>query len=42
MKGKLVVDALVIEFMGLAMVALCLIVLAVPCSRRPSGRARHY
>jgi hypothetical protein len=32
------VDALVFEFMGLAMLALCVIVLAVPNSRRPSGR----
>jgi hypothetical protein len=31
-------DALVFEFMGLAMLALCVIVLAVPSSRRPSGR----
>jgi hypothetical protein len=31
------VDALVFEFMGLAMIALCVIVLAVP-SRRPYGR----
>jgi len=32
-----VFDALVFEFMGLAMLALCIVVLAVP-SRRPSGR----
>jgi hypothetical protein len=32
------VDALVFEFMGLAMLALCVVVLAVPSSRRPSGR----
>jgi hypothetical protein len=32
------VDALVFEFMGLAMLALCVIVLAVPSSRQPSGR----
>jgi hypothetical protein len=31
-------DALVFEFMGLAMMALCVIVLAVPSGRRP---ARH-
>jgi hypothetical protein len=31
------VDALVFEFMGLAMIALCVIVLAVPTSRRPSA-----
>ncbi|CCD94111.1 conserved exported hypothetical protein [Bradyrhizobium sp. ORS 375] len=35
-------DALVFEFMGLAMIALCLIVLAVPSARRPSGRVRHH
>jgi hypothetical protein len=32
------VDVLVFEFMGIAMLALCVIVLAVPSSRRPSGR----
>jgi hypothetical protein len=32
------VDALVFEFMGLAMMALCVIVLAVPSGRRS---ARH-
>jgi hypothetical protein len=32
------VDALVFEFMGLAMLALCVIVLAVPASRRPPAR----
>ena len=31
-------DALVFEFMGLAMLALCVIVLVVPFARRPSGR----
>jgi hypothetical protein len=36
--GGIAVDALVFEFMGLAMLALCVIVLAVPSSRRPSGR----
>jgi hypothetical protein len=35
---EIAVDALVFEFMGLAMVALCIIVLAVPSSRRPPGR----
>jgi hypothetical protein len=34
---EIAVDALVFEFMGLAMVGLCVIVLAVP-SRRPSVR----
>lgn len=36
--GEITVDALVFEFMGLAMFALCFIVLAVPTSRRPAGR----
>jgi hypothetical protein len=35
-------DAFAIEFIGLAMVALCLAVLAVPSGRRPSRRVRHY
>jgi len=32
------VHILAFEFVGLAMVALCLIVLAMPADRRPSGR----
>jgi hypothetical protein len=36
--GRIAVDALVFEFMGLAMLALCVIVVAVPSSRRPSDR----
>jgi hypothetical protein len=36
--GDFDVDALVFEFMGLAMLGLCVIVLAVPAARRPSGR----
>jgi hypothetical protein len=36
--GEIAVDALVFEFMGLAMVALCVIVLAVPSGRRASRR----
>jgi hypothetical protein len=39
---KTAMDALVLEFVGLAMIALCAIALAVPAARRPSGRARHY
>jgi hypothetical protein len=31
-------DALVFEFMGLAMLALCVIVLATPSSQRQPGR----
>jgi hypothetical protein len=36
--GGFAVDALVFEFMGLTMLALCVVVLAVPASRRPSAR----
>ena len=36
--GGIAVDALVFEFMGLAMVALCVIVLAVPSGRRATRR----
>jgi hypothetical protein len=32
------VDALVFEFMGLAMLALCVVVLAVPSRRPPAAR----
>jgi hypothetical protein len=35
--GGIAVDTLVFEFMGLAMVGLCVVVLAVP-SRRPPAR----
>jgi hypothetical protein len=35
---EIAVDALVFEFIGLAILALCVIVLAVPSSRRPTGR----
>jgi hypothetical protein len=35
---EIAVDALVFEFIGLAIVALCVIVLAVPSSQRPRGR----
>jgi len=34
LQGGIAVDALVFEFMGLAMLALCVIVLAVPGSSR--------
>jgi len=36
------VDALVFEFMGLAMLALCVIVLAVPAAPGLSRRRRQY
>jgi hypothetical protein len=35
-------DALVFEFMGLAILALCVAVIAVPSGRRPSERVHHY
>jgi hypothetical protein len=34
-------DALAFGFMGLAMIALCLAVLAIPSSRRPSRHIRY-
>jgi hypothetical protein len=40
--GGIAVDVLVFEFMGLAMLALCLVVLAVPSQRQPSGRVGDY
>jgi len=40
--GEIAVDALVFEFMGLAMLGLCVVVLAVPCGRRPSGKVSHH
>jgi len=40
--GDIAVDALVFEFMGLALLALCVIVLAVPSGPRPSRRTRQY
>jgi hypothetical protein len=36
--GGFSVDALVFEFMGLAVLALCVIVLVIPSTRRPAGR----
>jgi hypothetical protein len=35
-------DAFAFEFMGLVMIALCLVVLAIPSGRRPSGHVRHH
>jgi hypothetical protein len=35
-------DAFAFEFIGMAMIALCLVVLAIPSGRRPSGRVRHH
>jgi hypothetical protein len=36
------VDTLVFEFMGFAMLALCVVVLAVPSQRPPARRIRDY
>jgi hypothetical protein len=36
------VDALVFEFMGLAMLALCVAAIAVPSGQPPSERVRRY
>jgi hypothetical protein len=36
------VDTLVFEFIGLAMLALCVVVLAVPSGPQPSRKVRHY
>jgi hypothetical protein len=36
------VDALVFEFMGLAIVALCVVVLAIPAERRPARHVRDF
>jgi hypothetical protein len=38
--GGIAVDALVFEFMGVAMLALCIIVLAIPARRCPARRIR--
>jgi hypothetical protein len=38
--GDFAVDAMVFEFMGLAMLGLCVVVLAVPSGRRPARRIR--
>jgi hypothetical protein len=35
------IDAFAFEFMGLMIVALCLVVLAVPSGRRPSKHIRY-
>jgi hypothetical protein len=35
------VDAFAFEFMGLVMIALCLVVLALPAARRPSRNIRY-
>jgi len=40
--GGIAVDALVFEFMGLVMLALCVVVLAVPSGRQPARRISDY
>jgi hypothetical protein len=35
------VDLLVFEFLGLAMLAMCVVVAALPCGRKPSQRIRY-
>jgi uncharacterized RDD family membrane protein YckC len=40
-RGRIAVDAFAFGIMGLVMVALCLAVLAVPSSRRPSRHVRY-
>ena len=42
LSGEKAVDALVFEFIGLAVLALCLVVLAVPSRRPPAQRIRDY
>jgi hypothetical protein len=40
-RGRFSVDAFAFEFMGLVMIALCLVVLAIPSGRRRSRRIRY-
>jgi hypothetical protein len=35
------VDLLVFEFLGLALVGMCLVVVALPCARKSSDRVRY-
>jgi hypothetical protein len=39
--GEIAVDAFAFEFMGMLMIALCLIVFAMPAARRPSKHIRY-
>lgn len=34
-------DLLVFEFLGLALVAMCVVVVALPCARKPTRRIRY-
>jgi hypothetical protein len=39
--GEIAVDAFAFEFIGMVMIALCLVVLAIPSGRRPAKHARY-
>jgi len=39
--GDFAVDLLVFEFLGLALVAMCVVVVALPCARKSSHRVRY-
>lgn len=39
--GDFAVDLLVFEFLGLALVAMCVVVVALPCARKSSHRIRY-
>jgi hypothetical protein len=39
--GGIAVDAFAFEFVGMGMIALCLVVLALPSGRRPSKHVRY-
>lgn len=41
LSGDFAVDLLVFEFLGLALVAMCVVVVALPCARKPSQRVRY-
>ncbi|MEY9237491.1 hypothetical protein ABIF68_005801 [Bradyrhizobium japonicum] len=38
---RFAVDLLVFEFLGLALVAMCVVVVALPCARKSSHRIRY-
>ena len=39
--GDFAVDLLVFEFLGLALLAMCVVVVALPCGRKPPQRIRY-
>ena len=39
--GEIAVDAFAFEFVGMVMIALCLVVLAIPSGRRPAKHVRY-